>query len=459
VSASELRDVDVFEGIPDDVLNRIESLGEILALARGAELIREGDPVEHMVVVLSGAAQVFLNVGGHRAFFDTFLKGRVTGFLPYSRLTNSPAQVVTTEPTLIFRLHKDRIPDLLALSPVLGQRLVGIMSDRVRTFTRGEQQREKMAALGKLSAGLAHELNNPAAAIGRAAAGLRELHDRLPRLVSCLAARGLGEEQVRTVGELRRAALERKEPRLSALERSDLEDALADWLDNHGVTDGYRRAGTLVEGSLTVADLETVKGAVPEAALPDVLAWLEASLVADRLLSEIAGASSRISEIVASVKSYSHMDRAPGLEPTDVREGIDSTLVMMAHEIKVKSIRVVRQDDPELPRIPAHAGELNQVWTNLIDNAIDAMTEGGELRIETAREGDYVVVRVIDDGEGIPPEVLPKIFDPFFTTKPVGEGTGLGLDISHRIVSQHRGQLKADSRPGRTEFTVRLPLS
>ena len=459
MSASELRDLEVFEGIPDDVLNRIGSLGDILALPPGAELIREGDPVEHMLVILSGAVQVFLNVGGHRAFYDTLRSGRVTGFLPYSRVTHSPALVVTAEPTLAFRLHKDRMAEVLALAPVLGHRLVGIMSDRVREFTRGQQQREKMAALGKLSAGLAHELNNPAAAIGRAAASLREVHERLPRLVSCLAARGLGEDQVRAVAELRQVALERKAPRLSALERSELEDTLTDWLEEQGVTEGYRHAGTLVEGGLTVADLETVKVTVPESALPDVLAWLEAILAGDRLLAEIGGASTRISEILASVKSYSHMDRAPGPESTDVREGIDSTLVMMAHEIKVKSIRILRQDDPDLPSIPAQAGELNQVWTNLIDNAIDAMTEGGELRIETAREGDFVVVRVIDDGAGIPPEVLPKIFDPFFTTKPVGEGTGLGLDISHRIVTQHRGRLTVDSRPGRTEFAVRLPLS
>ncbi|MGH9461445.1 MAG: Crp/Fnr family transcriptional regulator, partial [Vicinamibacteria bacterium] len=309
MSASELRGLDVFEGIHDDVLNRIESLGEILALPQGAELIREGDPVDHMLVILSGTAQVFLNVGGHRAFYDTLRKGRVTGFLPFSRVTRSPARVVTAEPTLAFRLHKDRIAELLALAPVLGQRLVGIMSDRVREQTRGQQHQEKLAALGKLSAGLAHELNNPAAAIGRAAASLRELHERLPRLVSCLAARGLGEEQVRTVGELRQAALERKEPRLSALERSELEDALSDWLEEHGITEGYRRAGTLVEGGLTGTDLEAVKAVVPEAALPDVIAWLEAGLAADRLLAEIGGASARISQIVASVKSYSHMDR------------------------------------------------------------------------------------------------------------------------------------------------------
>ena len=459
MSASELKGLDIFEGIPDDVLNRIDSLGDTLALPPGAELLREGDPVEHMLVILSGAVQVFINVGGHRAFYDTLGKGRVTGFLPFSRVTHSPALVVTTEPTLAFRLHKDRMAELMALAPVLGQRLVGIMSDRIREVTRGQQQREKMAALGKLSAGLAHELNNPAAAIGRAAASLREVHERLPRLVSCLAARGLGEEQVRTIDRLREAALEKKAPRLSALEQSELEDDLSDWLEEQAVTEAYRHAGTLVEGGLTVADLEAVKAAVPEAALPDVIAWLEACLAADRLLAEIGGASSRISEIVASVKSYSHMDRAPGPESTDVREGIDSTLVMMAHEIKVKSIRVLRHDDRHLPPIPALAGELNQVWTNLIDNAIDAMSEGGELRIETGREGDYVVVRVIDDGAGIPPEVLPKIFDPFFTTKPVGEGTGLGLDISHRIVTQHRGQLTVDSRPGRTDFTVRLPIS
>jgi signal transduction histidine kinase len=459
LSDSELRGLEVFEGVADETLSRIAALGDILAFPRGAEILREGDPVDHMFIVLSGAIQILFNVGGHETLYDTLGKGRVTGLLPFSRMTHASGRVVTAEPTLAYRLHRDRFSEVLALAPEVGQRLVGIMSDRVREQTRGQQHREKMAALGKLSAGLAHELNNPAAAIRRATASLEEILERLPRLVSCLAARGIDEEQMRSACRVRETSLERADEPLTALERSEREDALADWLEEHGVSDAYQRAATLVEAGVDIDDLEQAKASVSAEALSDVLAWIEASLAADHLLSEIRGASGRISEIVASVKSYSHMDRAPAPEPTDVRSGIESTLVMMAHEVKAKSIRVVRVDAPGLPSITAHAGELNQVWTNLIDNAVDAMSEGGELRIETAREGDFVVVRVIDDGPGIPDDVLPRIFDPFFTTKPVGEGSGLGLDITHRIVTRHRGRLTVDSRPGRTELAVRLPLS
>jgi len=459
VSASELRGLEIFEGIPDETLERIVALGDILALPRGAEIIRDGDAVEHMFIVLSGAVQVLFNVGGHESLYDTMRKGRITGLLPFSRMTHSSVRVVAAEPTLAYRLHRDRFSEVLALAPELGQRLVAVMSDRVREQTRGQQHREKMAALGKLSAGLAHELNNPAAAIARATASLEDVLERLPRLVSCLAARGIDEEQMRSACRVRETTLEREDEPLTALARSEREDAISEWLEEHGVADAYQRAATLVEAGVDLDDLDETKASVSREALSDVIAWIEASLAADRLLAEIRGATGRISEIVASVKSYSHMDRAPGAEPTDVRDGIESTLVMMAHEIKAKSIRVVREDAPELPVVPAHAGELNQVWTNLIDNAIDAMSAGGELRIETAREGEFLLVRIIDDGPGIPPEVLPRIFDPFFTTKPVGEGSGLGLDITHRIVTQHRGQLTVDSRPGRTELAVRLPLS
>ena len=459
MSASELRGLEIFEGIPDETLERIVALGDILALPRGAEIIRDGDAVEHMFIVLSGAVQVLFNVGGHESLYDTMRKGRITGLLPFSRMTHSSVRVVAAEPTLAYRLHRDRFSEVLALAPELGQRLVAVMSDRVREQTRGQQHREKMAALGKLSAGLAHELNNPAAAIARATASLEDVLERLPRLVSCLAARGIDEEQMRSACRVRETTLEREDEPLTALARSEREDAISEWLEEHGVADAYQRAATLVEAGVDLDDLDETKASVSREALSDVIAWIEASLAADRLLAEIRGATGRISEIVASVKSYSHMDRAPGAEPTDVRDGIESTLVMMAHEIKAKSIRVVREDAPELPVVPAHAGELNQVWTNLIDNAIDAMSAGGKLRIETAREGEFLLVRIIDDGPGIPPEVLPRIFDPFFTTKPVGEGSGLGLDITHRIVTQHRGQLTVDSRPGRTELAVRLPLS
>jgi len=224
------------------------------------------------------------------------------------------------------------------------------------------------------------------------------------------------------------------------------------------VPQGWDAAEALVETGFGIADLDALD-AVGKDKVPSLLAWLVATIEGDRLTQEIAAAAARISELVGSVKTYSHLDHAPDKQPTDVRQGIDSTLIMLGHELKAKSIRVVREDTKDLPLITAHPGELNQVWTNLIDNAIVALPAEGELRVETAREAAHVVVRVIDNGPGIPPEIQPRIFEPFFTTKGVGEGTGLGLDIAQRIVRQHAGQIDVESRPGRTAFTVRFPLA
>ena len=246
---------------------------------------------------------------------------------------------------------------------------------------------------------------------------------------------------------------------LSPLERSAREDELSDWLEEHGVEKGYEAAETLVDAGFAPADLDALARNVGEKGMPPLLGWLTASIDAKRLIGEIVSAAGRISELVASVKTYSHLGGASVLQPTDVRQGIGSTLIMLGHELKAKDVRVVREDAPDLPEVPAQPGELNQVWTNLIANAIDALSPGGEIRIETAREAEHVVVRVIDNGSGIPPDVQSRIFEPFFTTKEVGEGTGLGLDITQRIVRLHSGQIGVESRPGRTVFSVRLPAA
>jgi signal transduction histidine kinase len=234
---------------------------------------------------------------------------------------------------------------------------------------------------------------------------------------------------------------------------------MSDWLEERGVEKGWEWSEAFLEASLTPSDLDVLVAGVATEAVPALVAWVAGTLEARRLTSEIGSAAHRISELVASVKTYSHLDRAPDKQPTDVRQGIDSTLIMLGHELKAKAIRVVRADPPDLPQVVAHPGELNQVWTNLIDNAIDAVPPGGELRVETVAETSQVVVRVIDNGPGIPPDVRSRIFEPFFTTKGVGEGSGLGLDIVQRIVRQHAGQIDVESAPGRTVFTVRLPLS
>jgi signal transduction histidine kinase len=344
---------------------------------------------------------------------------------------------------------------MLHRSPELGQRLVAIMSDRVRDSTRAQQQREKLMALGKLSAGLAHELNNPAAAVRRAASSLRDRLQAQPALVEELVRTGIDEGALREARAVLTRVRERPPASLSTLERGAREDELSDWLEGHSVAQAWEAAEALVEAGFAPTDLDAL-AVVGNERVPPLLAWLAATVDSDRLTQEIAAASARISELVGSVKTYSHLDHAPDKQPTDVRQGIDSTLIMLGHELKAKSIRVVREDAPDLPQITAHPGELSQVWTNLIDNAIDALPAGGELRVETAREAEHLVVRVIDNGPGIPPDIQPRIFEPFFTTKGVGEGTGLGLDIVQRIVRQHAGQIAVESRAGRTAFTVRL---
>jgi signal transduction histidine kinase len=458
-SADDLRAVPGLAGLPDDLLAWLAEKGEVVEAPPGERLFNPGDPADHMYVVLSGAIQVFTPVGGQFLLFDTFETGRISGNLPYSRLTHFPGYMAALQPSRVFRLNKGHFPEMLQRSPELGQRLVSIMSDRVRDSTKTQQQREKMMALGKLSAGLAHELNNPAAAVRRSAAGLAERLQSLPPLVVEMIKSGVGEEGLLAARAVLDRVRERPLRSLSPLERSAREDELSDWLEEHGVEKGYEAAETLVDAGFALADLDALARSVGEKGMPPLLGWLAASIDARRLIGEIVSAAGRISELVASVKTYSHLGGASVLQPTDVRQGIDSTLIMLGHELKAKDVRVVREDAPDLPEIQAQPGELNQVWTNLIDNAVDALPPGGELRVETAREAEQVVVRVIDNGSGIPPDVQSRIFEPFFTTKEVGEGTGLGLDITQRIVRLHSGQIGVESRPGRTVFTVRLPVA
>jgi signal transduction histidine kinase len=358
---------------------------------------------------------------------------------------------------------------MLRVAPPLGPRLVSLMTDRVRESTRLTQQREKMLALGKLSAGLAHELNNPATAVRRDADALGEQIARLPELTRLLLVRGpevesIAETIAKTIARtdaiaaarLARGA-EARSP--NGLERSRLEQAVGTWLDSCGVSESWMLVDVFVEAGLGPDDLREIAGNLSPSATERLMGWLAVVLGVRRLSEDIRTASARISELVGSVKVYSHMDRSGERQRVDVREGLDSTLVMLGHKLKRKRVSLDRDYSPDLPRVSAFPGELNQVWTNLMDNAIDAMAEGGVLRVEAARDGGTAIVRIIDNGTGIPPEIQSRIFEAFFTTKPVGEGTGLGLDIvQHIVAEQHGGRVDVESQPGRTVFTVRLPI-
>ena len=460
VTADDLRIAPDFEGLSDDDLQWLADHAEDVRLEQGGQPFTRGEPALHMIVVLEGAFRVFTVKDGQRRLFDTFEAGRVTGVLPYSRMTHWVGEGFAVGPSRFALIHKDDFPDMLHRMPELGNRLVGIMSDRVRESTRGDQQREKLMALGKLSAGLAHELNNPAAAVRRTVGEMQERLAEMPMLVACLSQHALSEGTVREVGRIQQEALGRPTDRLSVMQRSEREDELADWMEDHGMDSGWRMAETFVEAGLKAEDLDRIAEAVPEEAVPAVLAWVEGSLAGHAMLGEIAAASGRISELVQSVKSYSHMDQGTARQPTDVREGLDSTLTMLGYKFKRKSIDLAKDYPDDLPTIEAFGGELNQVWTNLIVNAIDAVGEGGEIRIAAREEPEMetVAVTITDDGPGVPEEIQARIFEPFFTTKDVGEGTGLGLDIAGRIVRQHGGEITLKSEPGQTSFTVRLPI-
>jgi signal transduction histidine kinase len=324
-------------------------------------------------------------------------------------------------------------------------------------------QRERLLSLGRMSAGLTHELNNPAAAAVRATATLRERVSKMRRKLAHLATADLDPKALVALTELQETAVERmaKVEKLTPTQVGEAEDELSDWLEDHGIDDGWDLAPPLVAAGVKPDWLDEIADTLPDALLADGIHWVAYALETEQLMGEIEDSTDRISALVGAAKQYSQLDRAPHAE-IDVTDGLHSTLVMLGHKIRESGrINVVKDFAESLPLVPAHPAELNQVWTNLIDNAVQAMAdEGGTLTVRTALEDGHVLVEIGDTGPGVPPELQQKIFEPFFTTKPVGEGTGLGLDISYRVITQrHGGDLRVVSRPGDTRFQVRLPVN
>ena len=456
LTLDDLRVSPHLEPLSDEQLQWLIDHGEAIRLDVDDRIIEPGDPALHMLIMLEGEGHVYRQEGGHRKLFVMLRQGDVSGLLPYSRLERYQGWGVAVEPMRVLQIHKDHFPEMLRMAPELGKRLVGLMSDRVRETTRTDQQREKMVSLGKLAAGLAHELNNPASAVRRSAAELQDRRARMPGILGDLLRERLSPESL----DAAHALIADAEPpaRLSSLERGEREDDLADWLDDHDVDEGWVLAETLVDAGIGPDELDAFAERVSPEALPAAVRYIEGTVAARHILDDIASAAGRISDLVAAVKTYSHMDQAPDRRLVDVHDGLESTLKMLGHKIKTKQIRLERDYADDAPAVPLFVSEMNQVWTNLIDNAVDAVDEGGALTVRTGVEGGHLTVQVIDDGPGIPPDVRERIFDPFFTTKGVGEGTGLGLDIVRRILEQHGAAIDVDSEPGCTVFAVRLPL-
>lgn len=432
--------------------------GTVQTYEAGQTLVRDQDPIDHLNILLSGHIVISFDPGGGARPMAEWRGGEITGLLPFSRMKGSPGRVVSERRTELLQIHRNLFPELIRECPVLTEILVHTMIDRARMFRATELLDEKMVSLGRLAAGLAHELNNPASAVDRTAKSLAGCIVDFDKAARALGSANLAPEQLAAIDRLKnREDLVPPRGRFSSIEVIEREDALSAWMEGHGIESVNLDA--LAETCIDPAVLDDLTKTLQGDALRTALRYLAALFRARRLAEEIETAASRIHSLVVAVKGFTYMDQATALQPVDIGRGIADTLTVLRSKARQKSVNLNLEVTPELPQIQGYGGELNQVWANLLENAIDAVAPGGHVSVTASHDADFITVRVLDDGPGIPPAIIDRIFEPFFTTKPIGEGTGIGLDTARRIASRHHGGITVQSVPGRTEFTVTLPRS
>jgi len=454
-----LRKIPLFADLPEPDLLRLCTMVQEVRVPAGELLFAEGSEGTRAFIIQQGELEILKTSGGREVLIAVRKPGEVIGEISLLQASPRTASVRARSEAVLLSLEKEQLDELLRTSASALQAMFHTVLSRWRGMEAMLRQSEKMAQLGTLTAGVAHELNNPASAVQRASGQLEPALQGFQR--ACLALSRLELDAVQSqaleAATQRALALSARPPVLEALARSDREGELEAWLEQHGVADPWEQAPLLVNLDYDATQLDALARSFPTAQLPVILTSLTATYAVHNLLAEIGTGVGRISQIVKALKTYSYLDQAP-VQAVDVREGLEDTLLILRSNLEGISVR--REYAPDLPRIQGYGSELNQVWTNLIDNAADAVDGKGEIVLRTRREGDFVIVDVQDNGPGIPAEIKDRIFDPFFTTKPVGQGTGLGLDISYNIVvNKHRGDIKVNSEPGKTVFEVWLPLN
>src|SRR5438270_9263582 len=453
---SELLQFPTFADLPEDQIDWFLAQSQEIYVKAGDIYARQGDPADAMFVMLDGQFQWRGELAGETIVMASKV-GDVTGALPFSRMKQFTVTGRAITEGRVLRFPASLFPDLVQKMPELATRLVGLMSDRIRETTRFEQQRDRLASLGKLSAGLAHELNNPASAAKRATSQLRHILKKIKDASHELGKRELTSAQKSEIDKLEASFTQTDVVPPDALTISDLEDQIDSLLRSHGQNDLWQLAAGLARRNIKPEVLESLFANLDGETARAALVRIAASVEVAGLLNEIESSASRISDLVGAIKEYTYMDQSP-VQNVDIVRSLETTLTILNHKLK-RGVTVQRdyQNVPLL--VDSFGSELNQVWTNIIDNAIDAMGGKGELRVRTYREDACVVVEIGDNGPGISPEIKPHIFEPFFTTKGVGQGTGLGLDTVQRLVKKHRGNIQVTSKPGDTRFQIWLPLA
>ena len=443
--------------IPHEQVAWVATHGRLHHLKPGEVLTAKDSKVEGLHIVLDGHLSIYVDRGAGRRKIMEWRGGDVTGLMPYSRLVSPPGDVAAEEPSDVITVDRKDMQQMIHECAELTAALVHIMLDRARHFTSSFLHDEKLVSLGKLSAGLAHELNNPAAAIARSASAIATSLAEADASSRALGSSAITAEHLAAIENVRAACIARNTRQvLSPLEQDDHERSLARWLKDHKLDSD--RAETLAETGFTLEMLDDLARSLPPQTLDAGLRWVAANTATRRMALEIQEAASRISHIVDAIKGFTQMDRESVSEPVDISQGLSNTIVVLRGKARAKAVSLTLDVADNLPLVNGFAGELNQVWSNLIANALDATRENGRVEVSARRgqNGRGVIVRVTDDGDGIPPGIRDRIFEPFFTTKPVGEGSGLGLDIVRRLVQRHNGQIEVESEPGKTEFRVIL---